>query len=167
MDSLKFFHRRSNRLKGYDYSSPGSYFVTICTHNRKNSFGRIEKGKVQLNEFGRIGDKYWKKLLTHFSDVEIDTYVVMPNHVHAIITLAEEKVLPPHTLPELGQVVAYYKYQSTKNINLAREKPNHRVWQRSYFDHIIRNNKELRSYQQYILENPLKWELDEYFAVDR
>lgn len=124
----------------------------------------ITNGAIHLNEVGRFADGYWKKVLAHFKNIEIDTYVVMPNHVHAIITMVDTKLSPPHKLPKLGSVVAYYKYQSTKAINLARHENGGTVWQRSFYDHIIRDENELMAYREYILENPLKWELDEYFG---
>lgn len=88
----------------------------------------------------------------------------MPNHLHAIISLAETRIAFNDKLPTISKIVAYYKYQTTMRINSARQAPGVQVWQRSFYDHIIRDENKLRAYRKYILENPLKWELDEYFG---
>jgi len=139
----------------------------MCTYKRKSIFGDITNGAIHLNEIGRSADAYWKKVLAHFKNIEIDARVVMPNHVHAIISLVETKnemTSGKRKRIGLGQVIAYYKYQTTKRINSARNKSVVPMWQRSFYDHIIRDENDLMACREYILENPLKWELDEYFG---
>lgn len=189
-------HRRSIRLKGYDYSSEGAYYVTIVAQGRECLFGEIVDGEMYLNEYGMIVQKWWNEIPIHFPNVELGAFVIMPNHVHGIIYIIEERrgeVLsprndpnannlndtnqggetlmqggetPPLRKPTLGQIVAYFKYQSTKEMNKI-ETPNAitRFWQRNYYEHIIRNEKELQQKTDYILDNPSRWDEDEENTV--
>jgi putative transposase len=157
-------HRRSVRLKGYDYSHPGAYFVTICVRDRECVLGGVVNGEMRMAEYGRIVHDFWAQVSVHFSNVSIDTFVVMPNHVHAIIVIHEPRrggVTPPLRKLTLGQIVAYYKYQTTKQINKIRDNAGTPFWQRSFYDHVIRHHRELDAVRQYIADNPLKWELDQ------
>ena len=173
MVSISEKHHRSNiRLKDYDYSKAGIYFITICTKNLKCIFGDVVKGKMRLNEHGKILNKFWHKIPDHFAKAESDMLSVMPNHIHGTIMITDEcrgGVTPPKSRDEetsplqkrsLGQIVAYFKYQTTRSINQIRKTHGIPVWQRNYYDHIIRNGKELNQVRKYIMENPLKWELD-------
>jgi putative transposase len=170
--------RRSEsiRLKGYDYSQPGAYFVTICAHNRASLFGDIVDGKMQLNGYGKIVHEFWDEVPSHFANVKIDTSVVMPNHVHAIIVIygdegpadKGERIVDNGEgtsplrgkRPKLGQIVAYYKYQTTKLINQIRKTGGTPLWQKDYYDHIVRDEDDLNEVREYIIYNPLKWEMD-------
>jgi putative transposase len=164
-------HRpRSIRLKDYDYSQAGAYFITVCAHTKEYLFGNVVDGRMQLSKWGCIVNEFWKGIPLHFQNIEIDASVVMPNHIHAIIFIGEfgrGGVSPPEVenpLPlqkvTLGKVLAYYKYQTTKLINQARNSLGKSVWQRNYYDHVIRNDVDLSHIREYILWNPLKWELD-------
>lgn len=162
-------HRRSVRLKGYDYAQPGGYFVTICVRDRECVLGDVVGGDVRLTEYGGIARDFWPQVPVHFPCVSIDASVIMPNHVHAIIVIDEPSVgrgvvttpLPTGIArPTLGQIVAYYKYQTTKGINQIRNSVGMPFWQRSFYDHIIRNDREMDTIRRYILQNPLRWELD-------
>ena len=156
-------HRRSVRLKGYDYSQPGAYFVTICVRDWECVLGDVVDGEMQMAEYGRVAHNFWAQVPVHFPNVSIDTFVVMPNHIHAIILIHEPREggdTPPLRRPTLGQIVAYYKYQTTKQINVIRDNAGTPFWQRSFYDHIIRHPRELDAVRQYIANNPLKWELD-------
>jgi len=182
-------HRRSIRLKGFDYSSEGAYYVTIVAQGRECLFGEIVDGEMRLNEYGKIVQKWWNEIPIHFPNVELGAFIIMPNHVHGIIYIIEERrgeVLsprnnpnannlnannkggetPPLRKPTLGQIVAYFKYQSTKEMNRI-ETPNAitRFWQRNYYEHIIRNEKELQQKTDYILDNPSRWDEDEENAM--
>ncbi|MDH4223193.1 MAG: transposase [candidate division Zixibacteria bacterium] len=129
-------------------------------------------GKISLNSYGKIVHEFWDKIPDHFAKAEVDTFSVMPNHIHGTIMITEEcrgGVTPPKSRDEetsplqkrsLGQIVAYFKYQTTRSINQNRKTPGIPVWQRNYYDHIVRNEKELNQVLKYIIENPLKWELD-------
>lgn len=157
-------HRRSIRLKDYDYSQAGAYFVTVCTRNRKCILGDIQNSNVVLNEIGQIVERTWIQLPSYFKTIDIDKFVVMPNHIHGIIMLTSHcrgGVTPPLRRPTLGQIVAYFKYQATKSINRLSNTPGNRVWQRNYYEHITRNEEDLNEIRGYILNNPPEWALDE------
>jgi putative transposase len=163
--------RRIIRMQSYDYSFPGGYFITICTHKHLNKFGKIIKNKIILNEIGETVYNFWFELPNHFLEVELDEFVVMPNHIHRIIFINDKcrgEVPSPKTrkggetppLHTLGQIVAFYKYQTTKLINKIRNKLGLSLWQRNYYDRIIRNDDELNRIREYIVNNPLKWAFD-------
>ena len=174
--------RRAMRLRDYDYSQPGAYFVTICVQHRKCLLGTITHGKMRLNEIGQIVVKRWNRIPQHFPSVELYEYVIMPNHIHGIIAwdIAETRnpqpivgarsPRPPENAanrrgevpsPSLGKIVAYFKYQSTKHINQRYDTPGTRIWQRNYYDHVIRDNIDLQRLRQYVQDNPMKWALDQ------
>jgi REP-associated tyrosine transposase len=173
-------YRRSIRLKEYDYSWPGWYFVTICTRNRECTLGEIVNDLMAHSNMANIIKKYWEDIPKHFPSVELDESVIMPNHMHGIIILNEPRrggVSSPrldtdtmHSLGDetsplreltLGRVVAFFKYQSTKKVNEERGTPGAKVWQRNYYEHIIRNDADLHRIRMYIQNNPLQWALDD------
>lgn len=150
-------HRRSIRLKNYDYSQAGAYFVTICVQNRECLLGNIENHTIKLNEYGLMVQKIWDYLPTHFENLELDAAVIMPNHFHGIIIITSS-LLPktPKNKTNLSSIVAYFKYQTTKLINQKRSQIGVKFWQRNYYEHIIRNENSLQILRQYIKENPIK-----------
>jgi len=165
--------RSSFRLKDYDYSQAGAYFVTICTQKGKSILGKVVEEEMVLNKYEQIVEQSWNELSSHFLNTEMDWFVVMPNHIHGIIAIDDEcrgGVSPPMgesafggsplQKPRLGQIVAYFKYQTTKLINESRSTPGMRVWQRNYYEHVIRNENKLNKIRYYIQTNPLKWHLD-------
>lgn len=163
--------RRAIRLHGYDYAQTAGYFVTICVQHQGCLFGQIIDGQMQLNEIGKIVVQCWSRIPQHFSSAELDVCVVMPNHIHGVILLGTRGAsLPPRSqpnrrgevsLPTLGQVVAYFKFQSTKYINQHHDMLGTRVWQRNYYDHVIRDERDLQRIRQYVTDNPMQWELDQ------
>ena len=163
--------RRATRLNGYDYAQTAGYFVTICVQQQGCLFGKIIDGQMHLNEIGRIVVECWSRIPQHFSAAELDVCVVMPNHIHGVIFLGTVGASPPPrsqpnrrveiSAPALGQVVAYFKFQSTKYINQHRDMPETRVWQRNYYDHVIRDERDLQRIRQYVADNPIQWELDQ------
>jgi len=171
-------HRRSIRLKGYDYSQAGAYFVTICEANRECIFGEIVDGEVHPNQFGEIVLKWWNELPTYYAPVDLDEFVVMPNHVHGIIVIMDDVtgeprpnnsddvgagLSRPSAPPEkrtLGQLVGYFKFQITTEINQIRDTGNVKVLQRDYYEHIIRNEREWNAIAKYIRDNPANWGAD-------
>ncbi|MFO0793399.1 MAG: transposase [Candidatus Brocadiaceae bacterium] len=156
-------HRRSIRLKGYDYSRAGAYYVTICTQDRKCFLGNVGDEIVELSPIGKIVDGFWLEIPKHFQNVRLDAFVVMPNHIHGIIFIDDNcrgGVTPPLRRPTLGQIVAYYKYQTSKIINQMHNTIGMSVWQRNYYEHVIRDENELNKIRQYIINNPLQWEFD-------
>jgi len=178
--------RRSIRLKRYDYSQPGAYFVTICAWNKECLFVDVEQGETMLNEYGEIIMKCWDTIPSHFVNVGCDEFVVMPNHIHGVIFInncrgevsspfseivatnsktktapIQGRETPPPRKITLGQIVAYFKYQSAKRINDISNTPGTPVWQRNYYEHIIRDDRELQAFREYIRYNPIKWNEDE------
>lgn len=158
-------HRRSIRLQGYDYTQPGAYYVTIVTHGREHLFGMIVNGEMQLNPFGQIVQSAWYDLPKHYRHVELDTSCIMPNHVHAIIVLTDYGMDGPETRPyqrhPLSEIVRAFKSFSARRINSLRNMQGVPVWQRNYYEHIIRNQQDYLSKSSYILNNPLNWENDD------
>jgi putative transposase len=158
-------HRRSIRLKGYDYSSTGAYFITICTHQRECLFGEITDGEMRLNDLGQIVAGAYLWLATQYSYVHLDAWIVMPNHLHGILVLTDDprrgvsRNAP--TRKSLGRLIGAFKTVSTKRINLMRDTSGSVVWQRNYYEHIIRNEKSLRCIRQYIHHNPISWQQDQ------
>jgi REP element-mobilizing transposase RayT len=170
-------HRRSIRLKGYDYSQPGAYFVTICTHDRGCLFGEVVDEAMQLNDAGRVAAATWDALPSYYPGVELDAFVVMPNHVHGMIIVeANVGAIHESPLPEspqrkfmgvvnrrrmvLSKIIGRFKMVSAKRINILRNTPGMTVWQRNYYEHIIRDEDELSRIREYIVNNPLQWAVD-------
>lgn len=189
-------HRNSIRLKGYDYASPGAYFVTIVTHhpplrgscchqnldgnmNREGRrawlFGEIVDGEMRLNDIGEIARDEWLVTPAIRPEIALDEFVIMPNHVHAIITImdndngfvgAQRRCAPTHTPKtnvqpgSIGAVIRAYKSAVTTRINQSRGTPGAPVWQRNYWEHIVRDAVELSRIRQYIHNNPVQWEMD-------
>ena len=162
-----FHHRRSTRLQGCDYSAPGFYFITICAKNREHLFGEILDGEMRLNDDGEIAKQYWGNVSKYYDQIFIDSMVVMPNHLHVIVLIVNGSrggVTPPlpraNYFPTLGQIIGYYKYQTTKIINEKNDLIGRKIWQRNYYDRIIRNEKSLQKIRDYIINNPFNWQLD-------
>lgn len=167
MDKI-FRNRQSVRLKAYDYSQTGAYFITLCAYNRECRFGKITEGKMTVNEYGAIVEEEWVKSPEIRKEIKLDEYVVMPNHIHGIIWIGNSVGAngrsPLHRTnmgsKTLSSFVAGYKSTVTKQINKLRRLPGVPVWQRNYYEHIIRDDAELNRIRQYIMENPLKWDTD-------
>ena len=166
-------HRRSIRLKNYDYSQAGAYFVTVCAQSRECLFGEIADGVMVMNDAGEMIEQWWMKLPDNFSTVENDAYVVMPNHFHGIIVLAGAgpRACPDSgrthgCAPTLGDVMIWFKTMTT-NQYIRGVKESHwplfpgKLWQRNYYEHIIRNEEELNKIREYIINNPVRWVEDE------
>ena len=163
--------RRSIRLKGYDYSQPGAYFVTICTKNQACIFGRVVDGGMVLNDLGRIARSCWEDVPNHFQQVVSDAFIVMPNHVHGILFIMDDHVGATHASPllrrrpcgphpgSLGAVVGSYKSAVTRWCH--QNGYLHFRWQRNYYEHIVRSENELGRIREYVVDNPLKWDLDD------
>lgn len=176
-------HRKSNRLQHYDYSRAGYYFVTICTQNRQCLFGEIVEGHMILNEVGKIIVRWWEETKNKFPNIELDEFVIMPNHLHGIITIvgADLRVCPDskgqgttnkrikqgeHTGSPLQKIIQWFKTMTTNEYiqgvksGICPPFKNH-LWQRSFYDHVIRDEQSLHDVREYIQHNPLNWELDE------
>jgi putative transposase len=177
-------HRqRSIRLRDFDYSRAGYYYVTICTFDDECLFGLVVNGQIELNTLGNIVKMELMKTAQVRDNVILDAFVIMPNHIHAIIILnadadsmrkrgtarrAPTKTHKTHPYERFGKpvvgslptVIRSFKSAVTKHINELRHTPGIPVWQRGYFEHVIRNDSDLRRIREYIVTNPLKWELD-------
>jgi REP element-mobilizing transposase RayT len=175
MKSASLKHqRRCIRLKDYDYSQSGAYFITLCTHNWKCIFGHIVDEMMRLNHIGRIVAEEWMRSAEIRHEVMLDAWVVMPNHVHAIVVIAngcrgDRPVAPTPKAPSrpigpapksLSSLVAGFKSAAAKRVNELRGTAGQPLWQRNYYEHIIRNENECRLIRKYIHDNPLKWALD-------
>jgi len=198
----EYYHRRSIRLKGYDYSRKGMYFITICTYGRDHIFGKIENGKMILNPMGQIARDEWIKTTEIRTNITLGEYVVMPNHVHGIVVInglpgivgaygnmgnvvvgAYCNTPLPHSdnvnqngVPlgngaycntplhspskTVGAIVRGYKSAVTKQINILRNCPKCPVWQRNYYEHIIRDEMSFLRISDYIRNNPANWKDD-------
>ncbi len=157
--------RKANRLKDYDYSRNGFYFVTICTKNRKEYFGEINDEGIILNDSGEIAAKLWRESPNHFENVKLDEHIIMPNHVHGIVIIDSPvgnrhacSLQEDRQYQKLPVVIGSYKSAVTRKINKTHNEFN---WQKSFYDHIIRNDKSLHRIRKYIHYNPLKWEYDQ------
>ena len=140
--------RKHTRIPHYDYATPNYYFVTICTHEKQYLFGTVE----QLNGFGQIAADALLEIPRHFPQASVDKYVVMPNHIHAIIILRESPETQGQSLSViLGQ------YKATVSRELHKSMPDRKIWQKSYYDRIIRNEQGYRDAWRYIDENPVRW----------
>ena len=160
--------RRSIRLARYDYSQDGAYFLTLCVRARLSIFGQIVDGVMQLNECGSLVASEWCRTSAIRPRVALEEFVVMPNHFHAIIAIEDSRrgVLsyahPRFQSPSqsLGSIVRGLKSATTTLINSMRNSPGAPVWQRNYYEHVIRNESELIRIREYIFNNPHQWSLD-------
>lgn len=174
-------HRRSIRLKEYDYSSAGAYFISICTHGRECLFGQIMYGEMHLNDAGLMVKQVWSNLPGRFSNVVLDAFVVMPNHFHGILFIVAPLAAPGIATPNLesgyankgaassahrgyvntlGKIMRAFKSISGIEINRTLDRQGRPLWQRNYYERVIRNDDELSSIREYILSNPAKWAED-------
>ncbi|MBU4016490.1 transposase [Patescibacteria group bacterium] len=186
-------HRESIRLKGYDYFQNGAYFITICIQNRENRFGEIKNKKMFLNDPGRMIDTCWNKLTIKYCHITLDEFVVMPNHFHGIIIIDNKNVgvplvgtrkhadetlqinkragtrpAPTIKIQTIGNIIGAFKSISTHEyINGVKNNNWHsfdgRLWQKNYYEHIIRDERSLQEIREYIINNPSNWEKDELY----
>ena len=158
-----FTQRKLLRLKKFDYSTPGYYFVTICTKRRIPFFGEIINRNIILNEIGNIVKQQWLWLEKNFKYVKLDEWIIMPNHLHGIVIInnyvgnGRDRSLPTKIKP-LPELIGAFKTTSSKLIRQLGL--NSFQWQKSYYDHIIRNENSLQKIRQYIRYNHLKWKTD-------
>ena len=180
MDEHNELRRRDSlRLPSWDYASEAWYFVTICTHRRELLFGEIVDGQMVLHEFGEIVHEEWKRSAEIREELNLDSYIVMPNYLHGIVIfnpvdqtqpershrprVGAHGRAPLHRLPRtLGSFIAGFKSRATKQINERRGTPGSAVWQRGFYDHVIRDQTDLARIRRYIRLNPMRWSLDRY-----
>jgi REP element-mobilizing transposase RayT len=165
--------RRSIRLRDWDYAANGAYFVTLVTHARAALFGDIVAGAMRLTAIGEIAQTCWQAIPDHFNQVELDEFVVMPNHVHGIVMIlgdtsadvgATDSVAPTMRAGpargSLGAIIGQFKSVVTKRIRQLPEYSATPIWQRNYHERIIRNDRELNAMRDYIANNPARWAED-------
>jgi REP element-mobilizing transposase RayT len=175
-------HRRSIRLKGYDYSQAGAYFVTIVTWHREMLFGEVVKNEMVFSKFGLIAKQQWEKLPKRFPNIELGAYMIMPNHMHGIIVITNDRgtagnlenidgeasrrapTYEHFQKPVKGSIptiIRSYKSAVSYRINLMRRSDGVPVWQRNYYEHVIRNDRDLHNKTDYIEANPPLWDEDD------
>ena len=205
-------HRRSIRLKNYDYSRNGLYFITICTENRLCLFGdnvgagskpalcngksdqninpvskrtslepastimNPEYTEMQINDLGKIVEYTWFDLVNHIDNIKLHEFIVMPNHVHGIIEITNDinfdiqqraglEPAPTNRTKSFSEIIRQLKTFSARRINHLRKMPGRAVWQRNYYEHIIRNEKSYLELSDYVINNPLRWQEDKYYEL--
>ena len=176
-------NRHSIRLQGYDYAQPGAYFITIVAHDRQCLFGEIENGEMRINECGKMAQQCWLDIPNHFPQTQLDEYIIMPDHIHGIIIINDSPIvgakkfspnnmetndfspqtpqrsnIAPFRSPSqtIGSVVRGFKIGVTKWMHQNTDIQN--IWQRNYYEHIVRNADELHRIRQYIRNNPQNWQ---------
>ena len=168
-------NRRSVRLRGYDYSRNGVYFVTICTRNRVCLFGDVNRGMMRLNAMGEVVLEEWIRSRELRPNMRFDDWVVMPNHFHGVVSIcdstsdrSQEKSfarrsngVAPRRPRSLSSFVAMFKSTTTRRINVIRDMPGRPVWQRNYYESIVRDRQYLLNIQRYIKNNPAAWSRDQ------
>jgi len=166
-------HRRSARWHKHDYASAGAYYVTICVEGFQSLFGNVSAGVMNLNEAGRMVDSHWRAITARFPTMQLDDWIVMPNHFHGIVHIAgtpfasAPKGAGRRPAPTLGDVIGSFKSLTTDGYiigvrQLGWRGFERRVWERNYYEHVIRNDDELDKIRQYIRHNPLMWTCDRY-----
>jgi len=180
-------HRRSIRLKGYDYSQAGAYYVTIVAWRRECLFRDVMNDEMKLSKFGLVAKQQWEKLLKRFPNIELGAYVIMPNHMHGIIMITDgrgtaespnnpddkssrraptQEQFQKPVKGSIPTIVRSYKSSVSYRINFMRGSDGVPVWQRNYYEHIIRNDKDLQNKTDYINSNPLLWDEDDENPVN-
>ncbi len=189
----KVHHRQSIRLRKYDYSQPGWYFITICTYERRMIFGDIVDGQMILNSTGKIVERYWCKITSNYRHLNLHDFVIMSNHFHGIIQLVGAQFIAPNLdvapnsgivselnqgaisqcainqgainrAPTIGEIVRGFKARCTWAINKSIDMRGVPVWQRNYHEHIIRNQEAYSAITEYVRTNPQRWQEDTYHA---
>ena len=157
-------HRRSIRLRNYDYSRAGVYFITVCTKGQELLFGEVNDGEVELSEFGRMSAEEWLNSARIRIEIELDAWIVMPNHVHGIVIIVNKRCRGDRPVARsgprpssLGAMMAGFKPATTKRINTMRGTPGASVWQRNYYEHVIRHESALDRIRQCTADNPKRW----------
>ena len=163
-------HRRSIRLQGYDYTQAGAYFITLGTYGREPLFGRVQDGQMYLNAVGEMVAEEWERLERRFPSVELDVFCVMPDHMHAILVLADrgagrcraaaKEQFGAPVVRSVPTLIRSYKSGVTQRNLFLHGRDAVPLWQRNYYEHVIRNEAELERIRRYIIENPARWGRD-------
>ena len=160
---MDYFRRKTYRLQKFDYSSPNVYFITICTQNRKQVFWKrvgasiARPDDVVLSDYGKAVEMALCDIPLHYPCISIDKHVIMPNHIHLLLHIKETEAGRPMLAPTVGRVIQQFKGVVTKRIG----EP---IWQKLYYDHVVRSEDDYRMICEYIENNPMKWMLDKYYV---
>ncbi len=167
-----YSNRHSVRLRGYDYAQNGAYYVTICAYEKQKLFGEIRNNIMNVNDLGAILEEEWYKVAQIRNYMILDDYIVMPNHFHGIFFISNDSniQLPYHEDDKpilyqnsLGSIIGGFKAAVTRHCRIILNSPKQEIWQRSFYDHIIRNEDDLNHCREYIIQNPANWNKDEMF----
>ena len=174
--------RKSTRLRGFDYGKTGAYFLTVCTENRKNILSTITVGEGSplpiLSPCGEIVDRWIKRIPEKYPNAYVDRYVIMPNHIHILLSIVNDNERedphndtfgrgdPSPTTTTVNAVMGWLKYQATKEINQFQNTVGDKIFQRSFFDHIVRNYDDYHKICKYIYENPARWYYDKLYSEE-
>ena len=153
-------NRQSIRLKNYDYSIPGYYFITICTHNRIHRFGDIVGCQMQMNHFGEIVLQQWNKLPQQYTHIQLDQFILMPNHIHGLFQIIDHGIRAGEILGAFKSLCVHHCLKWIQSNNPSFHMG--RLWQRNFWKHIVRDEIELHQLREYIINNPMKWDNDEF-----
>ncbi|MGI5865163.1 MAG: transposase [Myxococcales bacterium] len=161
--------RKSIRLKGYNYSSAGVYFVTVCTAQRRCILGVIDGGRMVLNEAGRIVEREWLRSSEIRPELALDAYVIMPNHFHGLFAFTNPSPAPARAghdrQPQsVSSFVSGFKGATCRGIRMLLGRPDFVVWQRGFFERVVRGEREIDRFRHYIENNPVEWVQDRYYA---
>lgn len=174
MSNSDYPKRKNMRLMGYDYSQAGAYFITLCAKDQALIFGDVVNNEMRLNAIGEIVAEEWTRTGVIRPGVNLLEWVVMPNHFHAIVMVGPNYRVPHQNITaatqmlsrpkrSLGSLVAGFKQATTKRINELHQVSGCKVWQRNYYDHIIRGDSDYRRIAEYILNNPARWVVDRFY----
>ena len=168
-NETEFPTRKATRLKNFDYNSGGAYFITICTQNKRRILSSIVGGdvpdapkNVHLLPFGKIADKYINQFNEFYEDITMDKYVIMPNHIHMILFVRKDGASRTSP-PTVKQHAAVSQFISTLK-RFCNKEFGENVWQRGFYDHIIRGREDYEEISKYIYENPIRWYFDELYT---
>lgn len=179
-DARRFYSRRSIRLRGYDYRTAGVYFVTMCTFQNVCSFGHIRDCQMRKNDLGKIVCEEWLNIARSRKNVQLDQFVLMPNHLHGLIIITDRSLERSHERIQparkdrssttikagsLGAIIGQFKASVTRRARLANIVGSERIWQRNYFEHIVRNEESMNEIRRYIEENPARWHIDDLYMA--
>ncbi len=170
-----FDFRQPTRLSGYDYRQPGAYFVTLCTYGRRNLFGRISSDEMVLSSLGKLVEMEWKRIALSRKHVELDLFVVMPNHLHGVVVIEGSAMNTSHVAAaegrtgamqagSLGAIISQFKAGVTRRARYSPVFRDAKIWQRNYYDRIVRSEESLNQIRQYIMANPARWREDSLYV---
>ncbi len=170
-DFKRNLNRKSLRLPNCDYTQTGAFFITMITKNRECLFGSVFQSEIRLSPLGNIVNDVWQSIPLHFPQATVNHFVIMPNHIHGIISMAGARHMPQQNFEQFGKpvsgsiptIIRSFKSEVTRRFNILRNSPGGKVWQRNFYERVIRDEEEFQKLSDYILANPLNWHEDQHF----